>query len=541
MKHAKKLLAVLLVVLMITALAASASAASITISNPIAGQTYYAYKIFDAEEQTDPVSGNPNGVWKYTIRDDSIWFDTVCDGTQSLIAGLEITDSGETDGSVKIYNVVRPEGSTFSAPAFAELLQNANIATTTNADGNDGGTGTIDLTASGTGYYLVLGNDGTDFEAVAELTTAQDITIQDKNDNVFEKEADAVNVELGQTVTFTLTGKVPDNIADFNNPTNVNKTFTYYVTDTMSQGLTFDPTSLEVTIAGVAVPLTTITDASRQMKDADLYRVGMNGFTFELCLDMLDDTGAPIYNAGDAIVITYTAVVNEDAVTKLTENEATLTYSNDPQDATSFGQQSPDVQLYSSRILIDKYETGQESHKLENAKFVLMNETKDKYYQAVYKTLTDVTGLTENTDYIVEGGVNYAIDASGNKIQIDVEWVDSIDDATVFVTDANGYAEINGLKDGTYYLKETEAPSGYTLLAEEVEVVIDGSAATTIGYDDAQIVTALTNTASIANTPGSLLPSTGGIGTTIFYVVGGLLVLVALVVLLSRKRVNADS
>ncbi len=509
MKNTKKLIAVLLTVMMIAALCLTASAAgSITISNPISGQTYKAYKIFDAEELVDN-NGDPTGEWKYTIRDDSPWFSAVCDGTKSLIEGLEITDSGNTDGSVKIYNVVRPDGGTFSAPAFAEYLKDK----LENNEVSDAGIAFSGDKAENLapGYYMVLGSDSNGYEAVAELTTAQDITIQDKNDNVFEKEADAVNVELGQTVTFTLTGKVPDNIADFNNTTNVNKTFTYYVADTMTDGLTFN-NDVAVTVAGNPVALTTITDAARQMKDADLYRVGLNGYTFELCLDMLKDNGEPIYNPGDPIVITYTAVVNENAVTKLSENEATLTYSNNPNDSTSFGQQSPDVQLYSSRILIDKYETGQESHKLENAKFVL---------------------------YRINAGVTeyYQLNAAGT----DVEWVADIADATVFTTDANGYAEIKGLKDGTYYLKETEAPSGYTPIAEDVEVVIDGSAAMTIGYDDAQIVTALTNTASIANTPGSLLPSTGGIGTTIFYVAGGVLVVVALVILISKKRMSNEA
>ena len=375
------------------------------------------------------------------------------------------------------------------------------------------GSGAPSISVTDKGYYLVATSDGATpptFEALAELTTAQDITIQDKNDNIFEKEADKVNVELGEDVNFTLTGKVPSNIADFNNTNNTDKTFTYYVADKMTEGLTFDPASVVVTVGGSPVTLTTITDAARQMKDADLYRVGLNGYTFELCLDLLKDDGTPRFDPDKEIKITYSAKVNEKAVTKLSNNKATLTYSDNPNDTTSFGQQTPDVDLYSSRILIDKYETGQESHKLENAKFVLSNEAGTAYYK-----------------------LNTATKA--------VEWVPDVADATVFTTDANGAAEIKGLKDGKYKLIETEAPSGYTKIADPVEVKIDGSSATTVGYNDAQIVTALTNTASIANTPGSLLPSTGGIGTTIFYVLGGLLAAGAVIFLVSKKKAGEEA
>lgn len=330
MNKMKKILSLVLVVMLFASLVVSASAETITISNPIAGKTYNAYKVFDAEVDS---AGN----WKYTIKNDADhpFFSVVCDGTQSLIEGLVIADP-DGDGT---FDVVRPEGSTFSAASFAETLMNAlkaNPSAFTPA-----ANGAPSITVTDKGYYLVATSDGATpptFEALAELTTAQDITIQDKNDNIFEKEADKVNVELGEVVSFTLTGKVPSNIADFNNLTNTDKTFTYYVADKMTQGLTFDPNSVVVTVGGTAVSLTTITDAARQMKDADLYRVGLNGYTFELCLDLLKDDGTPRFAADSEIKITYSAKVNENAVTKLSNNKATLTYSDNPNDTTSFGQ-----------------------------------------------------------------------------------------------------------------------------------------------------------------------------------------------------------
>lgn len=101
MNKMKKILSLVLVVMLFASLVVSASAETITISNPIAGKTYNAYKVFDAEVDT---AGN----WKYTIKNDPAhpFFSVVCDGTQSKIEGLVIADP-DGDG---VFDVVRPEG-----------------------------------------------------------------------------------------------------------------------------------------------------------------------------------------------------------------------------------------------------------------------------------------------------------------------------------------------------------------------------------------------------------------------------------------------
>ena len=137
-------------------------------------------------------------------------------------------------------------------------------------------------------------------------------------------------------------------------------------------------------------------------------------------------------------------------------------------------------------------------------------------------------------------------------------WADTEETGSKLTSDANGLFKVIGLDDGTYHLKETKAPAGYNLLTNDITVVI--TAATTNGQswtdgDAAKALTALSVTAdgkngsvddnkgigsiTIANNKGATLPSTGGMGTTLFYVLGSILVLGAVVLLVSKKRMNA--
>ena len=108
-------------------------------------------------------------------------------------------------------------------------------------------------------------------------------------------------------------------------------------------------------------------------------------------------------------------------------------------------------------------------------------------------------------------------------------------------TDTNGKASFAGLADGDYFLLETVAPTGYVKLTDPISVTIDGSSSLTSGLSNDQIKTALSPVSHVANTPGTSLPSTGGIGTTIFYVVGSILVVGAGVILITRRRMTREN
>ena len=469
MKTMRKLFTVLLALAMTLALAVPAFAAdtgSITITNPQGDRTYTAYKIFDVTYSGDHYS--------YTISDTDAAFTTVKAYADVTANGLTLTPVGKTGK----YNV--STGDSFSAASFAQYLKtNAGSLGTGTAFTQVGNT----MKASGLtpGYYFVSGTSGT----VCELATAKDIQIRDKNEAPqIEKSVDDADrtVEIGQKLTYTITGKVPS--------TKGYTKFTYQVTDTMSEGLTFNK-DVKVTIGGTAV-----TDAAITYND--------NGF--EASINMMNyqkQIDAPV-------VITYTATVNENAIQRDKEtNTATLKYSNDPADKNSFKESSVEVNVFSFNIVINKYAADNESTKLEGAKFVLKN-AEGKYYK--YDANTKA-----------------------------VTWVVGKADTTEVTTDVNGVARFDGLQAGTYKLEETAAPAGYNQLTKDITIVLNKDGSATIDSASSTLGADHSLTAGVANSPGTMLPETGGIGTVIFVALGALAVICAGVFLVTNKRMSKES
>lgn len=469
MKCTRKLASLLLALVMVFALATTAFATeagtttttgTITVANPVANQEYKAYKIFDV------VYDAAKEHYSYTIDSTSEWFNTVS-AYATGAHGLTLTQVNGGD------TYVVTTGNGFSAPDFAVALKAAVDGMTglqLSGDANSVSVSNLDL-----GYYFVASSTG----ALCNLTTTNPtVTIHDKNDMHFEKTADKTDVEVGQTVNYTVTGKVPD-YTGFT-------AYTYKVADTMSEGLTFKK-DVKVMVGGADV-----TNACTVAYDVDN---NANSFTVTVPVKS--------YTIGAEIKVTYSAVVNEKAIAVVSENEAKLIYSNDPTSDTTGTITPPVVKVYSSKIVIDKVESGSKTTKLPNAKFVLYKEvTTDAGTSLVY--------YKWNTDK-------------------KVEWVADKNAATVMTTNAQGEATFGGLADGTYHLVETEAPAGYNPLTAPVEVKVAGSSTDT---------TKLSVTAEVENKTGTTLPSTGGMGTTVFYVLGTVLVLGAVVLLVTKKRMS---
>ena len=472
MKTMRKLFTVLLALAMTLALAVPAFAAdtgSITITNPQGDHTYTAYKIFDVTYSGENYS--------YTISNADPAFSAVKAYADVTANGLKLTQVANTGK----YNV--STDTSFSAASFAKYLKahadSLGAGTKFAADGTTMKAAGLEL-----GYYFVDGTSGT----VCELVTAKDVTIRDKNEAPqIEKSVDDADgtVEVGQVLTYTIKGKVPS--------TKGYTEFTYQVTDTMTKGLTFN-NDVKVTIGGTDVTH----DANTTITNSE------NGFVASVnMMKYQDQIDAPV-------LITYTATVNENAIQRNEEtNTATLKYSNNPADKNSFGNSSVEVNVFSFNIVINKYATGNESTKLEGAKFVLKN-AEGKYYK--YDAATKA-----------------------------VTWVDTKAEATEVTTDDKGVARFDGLQAGTYYLEETAAPAGYNQLTKDITIVLNKDGSATIDGAASAPGAAHSLTAGVANSTGTMLPETGGIGTVIFVALGALAVICAGVFLVTNKRMSKES
>lgn len=471
MKKVKKFVSLVLAAVMVMAMAVTAFAdgitqgttgttGTITVDNAKSGVNYTAYKIFDLKYSSNKTS------YSYTITANSEWKDAVDEYAGTEGKGLSVSSNASNSGT---YDVTITEG-TFRAADFAKFLKSKVSGKTGKTLTNNTETGKVEVTGLELGYYFV---DSDQNDALCNLTsTNPNATIHDKNDVPFDKVDNKFTVEIGDVVSYTITGKVP-NTTEF-------MTYEYTITDKMSEGLTFNN--------DVVVKV----DETELAKDKYDYTKSTDDKGFTLTIHVKDMQN----QVGKEIKVTYTATVNENAPAKISNNEAKLIYSNDPTDSTKTMTITDKETVYSAKIVINKYETGDETKKLANAKFVLEDKGTNKYYLYNEKT---------------------------NKI----DWIADRTKASKFETTINGEASINGLKNGTYNLYEIEAPEGYNMLTEPIEVVINGND---------QDVSTLSKKVEVANNKGSMLPSTGGIGTTIFYVLGGILVLGAAVVLVVRRR-----
>ena len=333
------------------------------------------------------------------------------------------------------------------------------------------------------GYYLVQ----SDLGVLCSLdTTMPNVTIKEKNSQpTVDKQVqensngtwgDTNDANIGDTVNFKTTINVVDG-----QPKN------YVLHDKMSDGLTFDAGSVEVKIGD-----RTLTPGS----DYTLIANPKDGCTFEIGFK------ENVLKPNDVVIVTYSATLNEKAVIypEPNTNETKLVYGE-----------------------------GSET---------TWDETKTFTYQFdLVKTKTDKTVL-DGAEFKL-----YDAKTDGNEIALIDEGKGVYRVATVAEKDADGFVSatikagkvtIKGLDSGTYYLEETKAPAGYNVLAERVEVKIDHANLTATVEGD----TYVSGGVQVINQTGAELPSTGGIGTTIFYVVGGLLVVAAGVLLVTRKRMS---
>lgn len=525
----------------------------------------YAVQMFDArvEGETEDYTFD-----SYVLADDD-WILFFASDTGE--GGIGLTDQDSDDDvdtdDVRAYLEKLSDESTdiktLADKAQAWVRNNSGNFTVLTATASDDRATFTDLKA---GYYLVYpeggsagnGNRGTDAmlvnvprdnNAVLNIKSTYP-TVDKKVDTDNEgpgAAADNGSAQVGDVVTFTLTSAVPD-MSDFT-------TYVFQFTDKLPEGLTlvnkndntaitqntdFTVDDITLTINGNTVKVENVTVTLADGSDTDVGKKILTVKINDLKAENLLESESVV--AGQQIVLTYKAMINENAVTtNPITNEASVQYSNNPSEET-LGTSTPDEStVYTYEIDVHKWSTenGGDSAYLKDAVFALSKES-NLGTLSISEAEGDTNGkvVNDNGDSVESSLIG--LTGSGNTYMIDPE-------STVYTFTTNGSAaiKVQGLEVGTYYLYEVNAPSGYNKLKEPVKIEItlqDGDYSKPVYKvtinGETTTGTSGDSTIKVENKKGIELPETGSIGTIGLTVAGVAIVLLG--VFAPRKKKKND-
>lgn len=505
MKRIKKLAAAMLTAIMMMTMTVTAFAAeptgTLTVNvkggQTLANQTVNVYKLFDM-----------------TVSDGNYGYKVNTQYTKILDSVLNITDEkNKTDQGYydAVYEATK-DGKTqeFANKFTSELLKHKPLisATKTNSFGVDSTETSTTFDGLAYGYYLVsqTGTKAIQSSLVALTEPTASVNLKSEAPKI-EKKADKATVFVGETVTYTVTGQVPDTTGYDN--------YIYKIHDTLTSGLDFVTNE-----AGNKVKVTVKINGQvvSDVTDADFFdETGIvNKSTRTMVLDLSEKVRAA--TTGQTIEVTYQAKVNKDAVVE-TKNSATLEYSNNPGTNETGTAKPSEVVTPTYPLDINKI-NAKDKKMLAGAHFTLYGSTSEE-------TIDRTKAIKVTKDG--EGKYTYASDqnVTENTTTDMVTVADKID--------GKGNLHINGLAAGTYYLEETKAPDGFNKLANPIKVTIAKTSDTewTISKNDTKEDDKIID---IENSTGSLLPSTGGTGVIVFAGVAILLVFGVAVSFIRDKR-----
>ena len=542
MKAIKRTLAILMCMVMILCasmmVTSAAGNGTININNPgdsaigVAGKTFEIYKIFDATYD----NGNISYAWLENDPYAAFFKDEM--GLAANPSILEV---------VEYVTALSNNDLNAFATALYKFIDTNNIDPTDSKTADTGDT-SVSFTGKDYGYYLVYDSstieDGSVRSAVmlsnaaptANITLKVDLPVINKQ--VMNNEgnwAKGTSTNIGDPIEFKVTCEVPDHE---NYPS-----YTYIIQDEQPDSNVLDHSSFKLVSA----------EKGELTKDMD--------YTIEFDVDETVDFKITILNlksftAGDTLTLTYTAELSLDA-SSTDMNVATLIYSNDPTDPSKTGKVSSDAKIYSYRYIFSKFAQNDQNHllnmSLAGAEFQL-------YRVGADNSTSLIKFSTKEVSYEVDGQTltytKYIVNPDG---ATDTILTDNDGPANTANTNTQGghlgEAVIFGLAEGTYHLVETKAPNGYILAEEPFVITINdtigaqtgvvtefsanGSHVGTIGnifnvrFEGG---TTLTVWSDITNMAGDALPETGGMGTTLFTILGVLLMAGALAFFTSRKR-----
>ena len=501
MKHARKLSSLLLALVMVFALATTAFAqdvtrtdgtGSITISNAAKGETYTIYKLFDA-----------------TVNKD----------------GSSIAYTGEIPTSLKTYFTADDNGYISAAPAAKDgdnmsvglkaalkaWTEDVTATATAKSDGS-----ALNFKGLAYGYYVVTTSQGE--QLISVDSTMPTVTIVDKNSSApkdLTKTASSEDVSIGDTVTYTVRFKTSNY---YGAGAAAKEIVSYTIEDTLPEFLSnVTVTSIIVDNDGNNATADDQRDVTAQFADKKIviawYDEAKNQF---------------LYNNGATVTITYTAVVTEkaDIDGAGNTNKVTVTWTTKGDKPPVPGNLEQEETIYTYAIALKKV----------NNKGVALPD-------AVFEFPFYVKSTADTDDAYIYAGTT---GGEGLTKQI--------------TTPASGVIVVKGVKSGTYEIKEVTAPAGYNKLTAPVTVKAaktgqtttkttvyldeNGNTTETKTENTIEVKVDIANIAATAvvvvNKAGTELPSTGGMGTTVFYVLGTVLVMGAVVLLVTKKRMSRN-
>ena len=551
MNRLKKYASLLLALVMALALAVPAMATEasgpapvtgpfeITITNATTGHTYEAYQIFKgdlsatdqtATDLTAPVLSNIE--WGAGVN-----------AELALAAAQKVLEDTTLATAAQVAEKLNDSNAAAFAQAMKDALTTVNGTATAESD-------TVKITATaGAGYYLikdskdsVTGDDSVTLFMLqvvgpTEVKAKAGTPTPDKKIVEGENKVNTGDYDIGETITFELKATLPVNYKNY-------KEYTLVFHDTMSDGLDY------IGISSVTVDGKVATEGSYVVTPPTKTADGKNT---ELTI-RFDNLVASSENldAGDEIVIIYTAKLNASAEIGNPGNPNTmhLEFSNNPNDNQDGTGETPKKEVVVFTYELDGTKVdGQDKNEadgsyntmLKDAEFHLARKNAEGNYEwyQINEETKEITWVPAGESAPTVKDENEEVPYGGSVIK----------------SGEDGKFAIKGLDQDTYYLFETKAPVGYNLPNKHVTLVIEATYEKdptadkdvvkdlTLTVDTApsngDTETGIVNT-TIENNKGATLPETGGIGTTIFYALGGLLTVGAVVLLVTKKRMSAD-
>lgn len=510
------------------------------------GKNVTAIRMFTARA-TEAATPNPNtfdsyvleNKWEGFFKQDEIFNAMKTAGATTVSTANDLDSAALSDAAVAYINTLLSETTTTKGTTLVEFAHKAQnwarknsttlsarpslvtVKAATQDSDEDKTKGTATFTDLTAGYYLVFpeggstgkGNRKTDAILVNVprdgKNTAAEIkstfpTVDKQVSNDKTNYQDNTTAQVGDTVTFKLTAKVPD-MADYT-------AYKFIFHDTLSNGLEFVANSVEVSIASNKITAgdntysATYVDGTKKLTVAftDLKNVVKSG-TDKVATD-------------DEIVVTYKAKITKDAVTtNPATNKAHLEYSNDPS-GTGTGTSNPDEsKVYTYDINIFKYYKGE-------------GNTETGLANATFKLTSSEESTSTAIELVKEDGAGLVYHVKGDN---------ETGAVSVVTTGADGKITIKGLKAGTYYLHKTIAPTGYNKLKKpiKIEITVTDNNYTTPSYKVDGKANA-DNTIKVENVKGVMLPETGSIGTIGLTALGVAVVLLGVFAPRKKKKEN---